>query len=116
MQPTNYVIRYYQGDDFTLTLYPKDSVGGDIPIVPADTSFFHIADKRGTTSTVRISGTTVIEPVNGGPNAIVASLSGVVGANVKNGYVYDIGYIKNSKRVTVLTGTFSVVERVEETV
>jgi hypothetical protein len=113
MQPTNYVIRYYQGDAFTLTLYPKDSVGGDIPILPTDTSFFRIANKRGTTSTIRISGTTVIAPVNGGPNAIVATLSSETGASVANGYVYDIGYIKDGKKVTVLTGTFSVIERVE---
>ena len=112
MQPVNYTLSYYQGDDFTLTIYPKDSTGQPIPILPTDSPYFRIADKRGTTSTTRIAGTANIASVNGGPNAIIASLSGVAGTGVKNGFVYDIGYVKDSKRVTVLTGTISVVERV----
>lgn len=112
MQPTNEVLRYYQGDDFTLTIYPKDSTGVAIPIVPADTAFFQIADKRGNTSIIRITGGASIASVNGGPNAVIVTVSNVVGANIKNGYVYDIGYIKDGKRVTILTGTFAVVEKV----
>lgn len=112
MQPTNEVISYYQGDDFTITIYPKDSTGAAIPIVPADTAFFNIADKRGPESIVRIAVPCTINNPTGGPYAIVGTLTGASGNNVKNGYVYDIGYVKSGKRVTVLTGTFSVVEKV----
>lgn len=113
MQPTNFTISYYEGDDFTLTIYPKDSTGAAIPILPTDTAFFKIADARGPNPANPVVGTTCqIASINGGPNAIVASVSSAVGIYIENGYVYDIGYIKDGKRVTVLTGNFSVVDRV----
>jgi hypothetical protein len=112
VQPTNEVISYYQGDDFTITIYPKDSTGAAIPILPTDTAFFNIADQRGSASTTRFAGTCSIASPTGGPYAIVGVVSSAVGVNIKNGYVYDIGYVKSGKRVTVLTGTFSVVDKV----
>lgn len=113
MHPVNYTLPYYQGNDLSMIIYPKDSTGGPIDIVPTDTAFFKIADKRGNTSTVRIVGTGTIADVNdSGVYAIVATLDGTSGLNVKNGYVYDVGYVKDAKTVTVLTGTMSVIERV----
>jgi hypothetical protein len=112
MQPTNYVVKCYQGDDWTITIYPKDSSGGAINILPTDTAFFNIANARGINSTTRISGTATIQSINGGPYAIVASLSSAQASSLQNGYVYDIGFIKGAKKTTVLTGTLSVLERV----
>ena len=112
MQPVNEVISYYQGDDFTITIYPKDSTGAAIPILPTDTAFFHVADSRGPNSTTRLNVTCQITNPSGGPYAIVGTVTSAVGNNIKNGYVYDIGYVKASKRITVLTGSFSVVEKV----
>jgi hypothetical protein len=112
VQPTNFTISYYEGDDFTLTIYPKDSTGAAIPIVPTDTAFFKIADRRGASSTPVIGTSASIASINGGPNAIVVSVTSAIGLNVKNGYVYDVGYVKAGRRVTVLTGNFSVVERI----
>jgi hypothetical protein len=115
MQPTNFTISYYEGDDFTLTIYPKDSTGAAIPLVPGtDTVFFKIANERGPSPANPVTGTTcqIVDP-NGGTNyAIVASVSSAIGVYIENGYVYDIGYVKDGKRVTVLTGNFSVVDRV----
>jgi hypothetical protein len=112
MQPTNQTIRCYSGDDFELTVYPKDSTGQPIPILPSDTAYFRIADRRGSTSTVRIPGDATIESISGGPYAIIARIDSVRSSQIANGYVYDIGYVKSGKTVTVLTGSFNVVERV----
>lgn len=118
MHPVNYTLPYYQGDDLSIIIYPKNSEGYPIDIVPTDTAFFKIADKRGNTSTVRVVGTGTIQDAGNRDDndnvvyAIVATLDGTSGLNVKNGYVYDVGYVKDTTTVTVLTGTMSVVERV----
>lgn len=112
MQPTNYTISYYQGDDFSLIIYPKDSAGQPIPFNTGDTAFFNVANIRGDLSTIRIQGVATIASPSGGIPAVIATMTGAQGANIDSGFVYDIGYVKSGKKTTVLTGTFSVVEDV----
>jgi hypothetical protein len=115
MLPQTYTIRYYQGDDFNLLIYPKDGDGEPIGLSSADDeAYFRIADKRGDDATAILTGTaSIIDATNGIPPAINATFNGIaVGGSVKNGYVYDIGYRKDNLTTTILTGTFSVIEKV----
>jgi hypothetical protein len=111
VQPTNYNISYYQGDDFTMTIYPKNSSGEPIGLTGTDVPFFRIADKRGPGRTSSYNGGVQIQQVSG-EYAIVASVNSTIGNNISNGFVYDIGYVSSGRTVTVLTGSFSVVQRV----
>lgn len=112
MQPTIRDITYYRGDDFTLYVFPKDSNGGAIPLDNA-VAYFRVADMRGDTPGWSTQASASIERrVTNGPQAIFCQMSGTVGNNIKNNYVYDIGYVLNNKRVTVLTGKFSVLDKV----
>lgn len=114
MQPTSYNIRYYNGDDFTISVFPKDSTGASISVGSADSVYFRIADVRGDSPNWSVNGTSTAEQlVAGGPYCIKCNMDSAIGLLVKNGYVYDIGYVMNGKRVTVLTGNFQVMERVK---
>jgi hypothetical protein len=115
MQPTTYNIRYYSGDDFTLSVFPKDSTGAAIDIGSAHSVYFRMADRRGDNPTWSVNGTASAQQlVAGGPYCIKCNMDSAIGVLVKNGYVYDIGYITAElKRVTVLTGNFQVMDRVK---
>jgi hypothetical protein len=113
MQPVNYTIQYYQGDNFTLIIYPKDSTGQSLDLTGAVPQF-RIANIRGEDATDKFLGDSVVDTINGGPLAIIASVNGTVGDGIGNGYVYDIGYTKDGSKVTILTGSFSVIKRVEQ--
>lgn len=113
MQPLNYPISYYEGDDFTLIINPKNSAGEPIDLTGAD-PYFRIAHIRGDNSdpAKRINGDAIVDTINGGPASIVAHLPGALGDQMQNGWVYDVGYVKDGKTVTVVTGTFNVVYKV----
>lgn len=114
MQPTTYNIRYYSGDDFTISVFPKDSTGAAIDVGSADSVYFRLADKRGDNPTWSTSANAVASQlVAGGPYCIKCDMPSTTGSLVKQGYVYDIGYVMGGKRVTVLTGNFQVMERVK---
>ena len=112
MQPTVHNISYYRGDDFTIYIFPKDSTGAAIPLTTA-TPYFRVASARGDNPTWAATGAASIERiVTNGPQGIFCQMSGTVGDNIKNGYVYDIGYVIGTKRTTVLTGSFTVLDKV----
>jgi hypothetical protein len=112
MQPTVYNITYYRGDDFTLYIFPKDSTGVAIPLDTAQ-PYFRVASGRGDTPTWSANAAASIQRlVTNGPQAIFCQMSGTVGSNIRNGYVYDIGYVLNNKRTTVITGNFQVMDKV----
>lgn len=112
MQPTVRNITYYRGDDFTLYVFPKDSSGSAIPLDNA-TPYFRVASARGDAPSWSALASSAIERrVTNGPQGIFCQMSGTVGDNIKNNYVYDIGYVLNGKRVTVLTGNFLVLDKV----
>lgn len=114
MQPTVQDIRYYQGDSFTLYVYPKDATGAYIPLVQdVDVPFFNVADKRGLNPTVRLSTTAeLVDLHDDGINCIAATMDSAVGENIKNGYVYDLGWIKGGYKTTAITGKMIVMEDV----
>lgn len=114
MKPTTYDITYYRGDDFSVYIFPKDSTGANLPM-SGTTPYFRLASSRGDNPTWKSSGTATIDrSVSGGPLGIFCTLSNTIGRNVRNGYVYDIGYVSASgKRTTVLTGRMIVVDWVE---
>lgn len=113
MRPQNYDINYYNGDDFTIMVFPKDSTGAAIDIGNA-TGFFHVGSSRGNSPDWKGVGTVSIDRAyNNGPYGLLCTLDNAVGVNIRNGYVYDIGYILKGRRITLLTGRFIVTERVE---
>jgi hypothetical protein len=117
MQPTTYNIRYYSGDDFTISVFPKDSTGAPINVGTAYSVYFRVADKRGDNPTWSATGNAVAaQLVPGGPYCIKCDMTSALGELIRHGYVYDIGYVSQElKRVTVLTGNFQVMERVKGT-
>jgi hypothetical protein len=115
MGPTTYNIVYYQGDSFSVIIYPKDASNAAIPLSSGDEAFFNVADKRGSTATMYFAANATIAQINNaGPYVIIAEMSDIQGTNIQNGYVYDIGFVKDGKRTTVLTGNFVVTQRVKE--
>jgi hypothetical protein len=113
MQPMIYNIRYYEGDSFTISVFPKDSTGAAIDLTSA-TSYFRVAQNRDDIigwNTDAPSEITNLTP--GSPLCIKCDMSTEIGRNIKNGYVYDIGYVAGGKRVTVLTGSFQVMSEVK---
>jgi len=114
MQPEIYNITYYSGDTFTITIYPKDSTGESIDLSGVDKTYFRLADKRDDLTGWNVEGFSEITSLTyGGPACIKCDLSSENGRNIKNGYVYDIGYWIDNKRVTVLTGSFQVMSEVK---
>ena len=113
MQPMKYDITYYAGDSFTLSVFPKDSTGAPIDLTGA-TSYFRVAQSRGDATSWSTDAQSEI--TNLSPNAplcIKCDMSTEIGYNIKNGYVYDIGYAIGTQRVTVLTGSFQVMDQVD---
>lgn len=114
MQPTNYNISYYRGDTFTISVFPKDSSGNPIPIGDKQAKF-RLASQRGDNPQWSSNGAADIqEATPGGDLGIFCTMSSTIGNSVRQGYVYDIGYQDQdgTNRVTVLTGTFIVVDKV----
>lgn len=117
MQPYVYNIPYYQGDDFSIVVTPKDSSNNPISLSNTDIGFFNVADKRGDSPSVYFSGQATIDQISGdGVYSIVCTMPGAAGSNIKNGYVYDVGFKQNGKRITVVTGQFQVTDKVKEAV
>lgn len=113
MQPTIYNIKYYSGDEFTMTIFPKNSSGEFIPVGSADSVYFRLASARGTNPSWATNGEAVTtQLINGGPYCIKVTMTSAVGQQIRNGYVYDIGYYMSGKRTTVLTGSFQIMDEV----
>jgi hypothetical protein len=121
MQPKIYDITYYEGDSFTLKVYPKDSNQQRLPLtnVESEDTYFRLAAKRDNLQEWNEWGTSTIQ-VDAGGKYIQCDLFSVQGEQLKDGYVYDIGYFDDffdnddrNKRITVLTGTFRVMSEVK---
>ena len=86
MGPTTYNITYYQGDSFSVIVYPKDASNAAIPLSSGDEAFFNIADRRGSGATMYFPANAIIAQIdNAGPYVIVCELSGIQGVNILNG-------------------------------
>lgn len=113
MQPMTYNIKYYAGDSFTISVFPKDSTGAPIDLTSA-TSYFRVAQNRDDVASWNADAAAEITNLTpGAPLCIKCDMSTEIGQNIKNGYVYDIGYVAGGKRVTVLTGSFQVMSEVK---
>lgn len=115
MQPLVYNIRYYQGDSFTISVFPKDSTGAAIDLSGGDVNpYFRLAQYRDNITGWNANGNAEITNLSyGAPLCIKCDMTSTMGQNIKNGYVYDIGYVAGGKRVTVLTGSFQLMSEVK---
>jgi len=115
MQPLVNDIRYYEGDSFTLIVFPKDSTGAAIDLTTSE-AYFRLAQYRDDPTNWNADGDAAITSlVPYGPLCIKCDMTTEIGQEIKNGYVYDVGYwdATHTKRVTVLTGSFLVMSEVK---
>lgn len=104
--PGTYNISYYQGDTFEFTIRPKASDGSAFSLTGYSSKFF-IADKRGSSYTVRHECTATISD-----GAVLCIIPPAIGRLLSSGttYYYDVEINKGSGTTvhTLLTGTISV--------
>lgn len=104
--PGTYNFKYYRGDTFIFTIFPKTANTGQAFDLTGYTATFKIANKRGTGAT-QYTGTATVDTV---ADTVTCTISPTVGRNLAQGtYVYDVQIENSGSTViyTLLTGSIT---------
>lgn len=110
--PSTFNISYYKGDTYEFNIYPKDSNGQPFDMT-GYSAVFTIADTRGPSPSVTVTGYSVIPTDATSVRCAILPISSA-GLTAGNSYVYDVEISKDDESLsypltyTLLTGNITV--------